>query len=180
MNWKFERSKTTIRWMLGVLLVLDLALVGVNLRPGMNVYAQKQERARLQQQRDLLLADVRRASDIQKRLPGVQRECDDFFSRELRPASSGYSSIIADLGGIAKQSGLKTTAVTFHQQELVSRSVTEVEVIATVEGDYPSLVSFINGLERSSNFYLLDSLSLASRSGGSLKLNLQLRTYFRS
>ena len=52
---------------------------------------------------------------------------------------------------------------------------------ATVEGAYPGLVKFINGLERSQNFYLLDSLALASGMGGTgVRLNLQLRTYFRS
>jgi hypothetical protein len=49
-----------------------------------------------------------------------------------------------------------------------------------MQGAYPSLVSFINGLERSKSFYLLDSLSLDSSTDGLLKLNLELRTYFRS
>jgi hypothetical protein len=41
-------------------------------------------------------------------------------------------------------------------------------------------VRFINGLERSKNFYVLDGLSLAAGSGGNLRLNLRLRTYFRT
>mgnify|MGYP001608520988 FL=1 len=65
------------------------------------------------------------------------------------------------------------------ERPLETRGVTEVTVSATVEGDYVSVVRFINGLERSDNFYLLDSLGLASSTGGSIKLNLQLRTYFR-
>jgi hypothetical protein len=51
----------------------------------------------------------------------------------------------------------------------------------TVEGDYPALIQFIHALERSKNFYLLDNLTLAS--GGStagVKLNLDLRTFFRT
>jgi hypothetical protein len=47
------------------------------------------------------------------------------------------------------------------------------------------VVRFINGLEHSGNFYVLDGLALAGSGSGSvgdmrLKLNLQLRTYFRS
>jgi len=53
-------------------------------------------------------------------------------------------------------------------------------VAAAVEGDYANVINFINGLERSNNFYVLDGLSLASSTAGNLRLNLQLRTYFRS
>ena len=56
----------------------------------------------------------------------------------------------------------------------------EIEISTVVDGDYASLVRFINGLEHSNNFYVLDNLALAAGSAGVLKLNLQLRTYFRS
>jgi len=179
MNEALQRRKNLIRWVLGVALAIDLVLLLISLRPSSSPQEQKADVDRLQRQHDLLAADVLRATKIQQRLPQIQRECDDFFAKELRPASSGYSSIVDDLGALAREAGLKTNAVTFRQHEVSNRGVVEVEVAATVEGDYPSLVSFINGLERSSNFYLLDNLQLAS-STGTLKLNLQLRTYFRS
>ena len=37
----------------------------------------------------------------------------------------------------------------------------EVEISTVVNGDYPSVVRFINGLEHSDNFYVLDNLALA-------------------
>ncbi len=182
MNRKAQRGKNAIRWALAVLLVVDAGLVFVNWRARTaSPRTMKGQIAALEAQLKLLKGDVDRAQGIQKRLDtDVKRECDQFFTEELREAASGYSSIVGDLGGIAKEAGLRTNSVTFRQREISNRGVVEVEVAATVEGDYPSLVSFINGLERSHNFYLLDSLQLASSTGGSLKLNLQLRTYFRS
>lgn len=57
----------------------------------------------------------------------------------------------------------------------------ELEIATAVEGDYDSLVQFLNKLEHSDNFYVLDGLSLNSSTGsGKLRLNLQLRTYFRT
>jgi hypothetical protein len=88
--------------------------------------------------------------------------------------------LIADLGEIAGHSGVQTAGVTFKQKDLRDRGVTEIFITASVEGDYPGLVHFINGLERSRYFYLLDDLTLASESAGSVRLNLVLRTYFRS
>jgi hypothetical protein len=60
--------------------------------------------------------------------------------------------------------------------------LTEVDVTATVNGDYPSVVRFINGLQRSEKFYILDDLTLASAAqnpAAPLRVNLHLKTYFR-
>ena len=133
----------------------------------------------LRTQERLQGADVKRVTAIRGGLSDVQRNADKFYRDEFLTAGTGYSTIIGDLNKISKASGLRTTNVTFKERPLETRGVTEVTVSATVEGDYVSVVRFINGLERSANFYLLDSLGLASSTGGSIKLNLQLRTYFR-
>ena len=174
--------KNVIRWALGALLVLDVALVVVNWRASVSdPKALRQQRSALEMQRKWLDADVSRAKAIKGSLPEIQTQCDKFYTDAFQQASSGYSSVVADVGAIAKQAGLQSSAVTFRQKEIANRGITEVELAATVEGDYASLVRFLNGLERSRNFYVLDSLSLASSAGSSsLKLNLQLRTYFRS
>ena len=133
----------------------------------------------LRTQERLQSADVKRVTTIRGGLSDVQRNADKFYRDEFLTAGTGYSTIVGDLNKISKASGLRTTNVAFKERPLETRSVTEVTVSATVEGDYVSVVRFINGLERSENFYLLDSLGLASSTGGSIKLNLQLRTYFR-
>lgn len=173
-NWK----KWT-RWALGLLLALDATLLFVNWRDG-GVEAQAQNLRALKYQFAVMSKDVRHAQDIEKRLPEIQQQCDTFFKDQLSPSSGGYSAIVADLGEIARRAGLRTSGVSYNQQPVKDREVIEVEVAATVEGDYPSLVRFINGLERSESFYLLDKLALASTTEGSIKLTLELRTYFRS
>lgn len=134
----------------------------------------------LRNQHKLLGADVWRVSAIRDRLSEVERDANKFYADEFLLAGTGYSSIIADLNKISKASTLGTSNVTFKERVLETRGVTEITVTATVEGQYVSLVQFINGLERSTNFYLLDGLTLASSTGGNIKLNLQLRTYFRT
>ncbi len=182
MNRSAQRRKNALRWVIAAVLVIDLVLVVVSWRASA---ADPRELLRqkniLQRQHDLLAGDLKRAMDIRQSLPDAQREWDRFFAQELSEASSGYSSVVADLSAIAKEAGVSTSAVTFRQHEIANRGVVEVEVAATVEGDYPSLVKFIKGLERSRSFYVLDGLTLASGTGGSsVKLNLELRTYFRA
>jgi Tfp pilus assembly protein PilO len=171
--------KRWVRWGLGLLLAVDAVLLFVNWRNG-GMEAQGQNLRDLKYQYAIVSKDVHHAQDIEKRLPEIQQQCDQFFKEQLRPAADGYSTVVADLGEIAKQAGLRTSGVSFDQRPVKDRGVVEVEVAATVEGDYPSLIRFINGLERSDSFYLMDKLALAASTSGGIKLTLELKTYFRS
>jgi type IV pilus assembly protein PilO len=143
--------------------------------------AKRRERDRLELQAKLLKADVERGEKIKASLPQVGKDCDGFYEANFLPAATGYSAILAELTDITHKAGLKTGGVSFQQKELKDHGVTQITMKTTVEGDYPALIQFIHALERSKNFYLLDNLSLAS--GGStpaIKLNLDLRTFFRT
>jgi type IV pilus assembly protein PilO len=173
--------KRVVRAIVAVLLAMDVILVGVLWRAARSAPEdQRKERDRLQAQARLYSADVKRAEAIKAHLSELGRDADKFYKEDLVSAASGYSDVIADLGTIAAHSGVKTSLLSFRQDDLKGRAVTEIRITAGVEGDYASLIHFINGLERSKNFYLLDSLTLASGSTGGVRLNLDLRTYFRS
>ena len=163
-------------------LALDAALLVVRWRLAV---AASQERLRttaegLRAETARLHVNLDEAAAIRRRLPQIARDCDRFFSEQLLDIKTGYGSLVADLGGIASQAGLQASGIRFQQKEIKDRGVTEVEASATVEGDYPGLIRFVNGLERSKNFYLLDSLALVSYAPGHIKLNVRLRTYFRT
>ncbi|MCL4524597.1 MAG: hypothetical protein M1453_09635 [Acidobacteria bacterium] len=175
-----KRWKQWVRAGLVVLLAADALLLYANWSStdaGSKAAAAQLIPLRTQEQ--LYRADVRRVADIRGRLSEIQRNSEKFYGDEFLATATGYSTIVGDLNKISKASDLRATNVTFKERPLEARGVTEVTVSATVEGNYVSVVRFINGLERSDNFYLLDSLALASATGGSIKLNLQLRTYFR-
>src|ERR1700747_3821965 len=52
--------------------------------------------------RDLLRADIARAQDIRQKMPAIQKDCDQ-FEQSLYPASSGYSSVSAELSALASK-----------------------------------------------------------------------------
>lgn len=173
-------NKTLIRILLGVIILVDLALVGVNVKIASTPRTPASELKILARQHALMAADLARAQRIREDLPAIEKQSDGFFHDQFRPIGSGYSALVDDLGTLARNSGIRTEGFSFRQQQPDKRGVTEIEISTTVDGDYPSVVKFIDSLERSESFYILDSLSLASSSGGGLKLNLQLRTFFRS
>jgi hypothetical protein len=57
------------------------------------------------------------------------------------------------------------------------KQLTEVQMDASLSGDYRSLVTFINGLERDKHFFLVDNLSLTGQQTGQVNLRLRLTTY---
>lgn len=172
--------KILIQVLLGALVVVDLALVGINWRMAATPRTPPSELKLLARQHALLAADVARAQKIRQNLPAIEKSNDNFFHDRFRSTGAGYSELEDDLGALARAAGLRTEGLSFRQHPADKRGVSEIEIGATVDGDYPSVVRFIDGLERSDNFYILDSLSLAAGSTGQLKLNLQLRTFFRT
>jgi len=175
-----KTTKTIIRVVLGVVVAIDIALAGISWQMADARRAPQAELNTLKRQHALVAADIARAETIRKQMPQVEQQCDSFFKQNFRPIGSGYSSIVSDLGSLSSNAGIQTENLNFHQHEADKRGVTEVDISGVIDGDYSSVVRFINDLQHSDTFYVLDGLSLASGSGGQLKLNLQLRTYFRA
>lgn len=177
----WQRWKIWTSVALGALLAADLALAvflwqGVRLDPS----AMRAERDRLAVQAKLLRADVERAEKIRASLPQAGKDCDAFYRESFLDAATGYSQIESDLAAIASQAGVKTSGFAFKRLEVKERGVTEISVSTGLDADYPAVVRFINGLERSKNFYLLDGLKLGSGATGGIRLELELHTYFRT
>jgi hypothetical protein len=176
-----KRTKTIIRVILGIIVAVDITLASFSWQMADANRTPQSELNALKRQHALMTADITRAETIRTTLPAVEQQCDTFFRQNFRPLASGYSSVVSDFGSLTRGAGLQAGNLSFHQHEPDKRGVTQVDILAVVDGDYSSVVRFINNLQHSDTFYVLDGLSLASGgSGGQLKLNLQLRTYFRT
>jgi hypothetical protein len=135
-----------------------------------------------------LQGDLARAKKIKDEMPKTQLDCQKFES-SLLPASTGYSSVSSELGAIARKSGVRLQDVAFKPTAIPERRLTEVAMASTIEGDYKSVILFLNELQRSANIYEVDSLRLATDTAGAggashgpsniIKVELQLKTYFR-
>ena len=181
MSSSWRTLKIAIAATLGVLVAADLALVFALWQSSREAAeALRLQRDRLALQAKLLRADVGRGEKIRASLPQIGKDCDAFFHNNFLDAGSGYSAIDADLGDLIAKSGLKSTGLNFQQKKEKDHGVVEIGIKTSVQGDYLALIRFINDLEHSKNFYLLDNLHLDSGSQGGIRLSLDLRTYFRT
>jgi Tfp pilus assembly protein PilO len=166
---------------LGLLLLIDAGLIFViwqSSREGTE--STRAQRDRLALQAKLLKADVERGEKIRASLPKIGKDCDSFYQEKLKGSDTGYSTIVSDLGDLTTKAGLKSSGLAFQQKEVKDHGVIEISIRTAVQGDYPAIIHFINDLEHSKNFYLLDNLHLDSAGTGGLRLSLDLRTYFRT
>jgi type IV pilus assembly protein PilO len=166
-----------------LLVLADVALAFYSWRLASSPHTPQRQFEQKELQRKMLQGDIDRAQKIRNDMPNIKKDCDQ-FERSLPPASSGYSSVTSDLGGIARKSGSRLEDLAFRPTKIENRGTTEVLIDATVSGDYKSIMQFLNGVQRSTN-YEVDTLSLATEnanqgSSAGLKVSLHLKTYFRT
>ena len=137
-------------------------------------------RTQLQNTAKLLASDVARGDKIRASFPEVRKQSDDFYQHSFLDGRTAYSSVFTDLAAIAAKAGVKTSGLKFDRKDIKERSVSELKISTSVDGDYAALLQFVNGLQRSKVFYLLDQLQLASSGPGGIKLQIVLHTYFRT
>jgi hypothetical protein len=183
MKIEFSLQKKIIIAGLAVLIAAD-AILALYAMQSANKFS-RNELAAEKTQIKLLKADIQRALAIQRGIPQTKADCER-FENSLYSSGAGYSSVTDELTGLATQAGLQTAvSLAFHPKELPGRNMVELGLDATVNGDYKDVVRFLNGVQRSKNLYIIDTLTLASEAtaqkvSGSLRVVLSLRSYFKN
>lgn len=180
MKQTVQQRNNIVRGLLIFILVADAALLGIEWKLNGSPHVSANELGRLEALEKQYRADNARLDRFKVELPADEKQWDEFFTTHFHPAGAGYSAISEDLGGLSRSAGLQSDSISFHQHSPDARGLMQVDINTAVEGDYDSLVKFLDKLEHSENFYVLDSLALASSNGGKIRLNVQLRTYFRT
>jgi len=184
MKFSFKVQKHTALVVLALVLVADLALFVYSVQMSTATKSPQQELIEQRAQLKILKADVKRARDIQADMPSIKADCER-FEKSLVQSSQGYSAISAELTDQARQTDVILDSVGFKPKQLAGHGITEVEVEATVTGEYRSVVRFLNALQRSNNYYVLQGLSLASGqpsrgATGNLRVALHVKSYFKN
>jgi|SRR5580704_10907138 Tfp pilus assembly protein PilO len=180
MKATIQQRNNIVRAIIAVVLLADAVLIGIQWKINSSPHVQATDLNRLAMVEKQYRADDARLERFKTELPADEKQWDQFFTTHFHPAGAAYSAISQDLGTLSRTAGLASDSITFHQHPPDARGLMQVDISTAVEGDYDSLVQFLNKLEHSENFYVLDSLALASSSVGKLRLNVQLRTYFRT
>lgn len=180
----FTIRKRVVFNLLGLLLAADVGLAAYSWHLASAPRRPQTDWDALTLKLKLRKADIDRADKIRKDIHVTEKQFED-FEKSLLPVSAGYSSVASDLASSAKKVGLQIVTLAYRQKGIPDRNMEEVTIDATVNGDYASVVHFVNDLQRSKNLYAIDGLALASETQnqagmGPIRVGLHVRTYFRT
>jgi type IV pilus assembly protein PilO len=183
MRHDFKVERRSIVVLLALLIAADVAL-GVYSWNLASAQSAQQELSLMMRNRDLLKKDIQRANEIRSHIPAIQKDCDA-FEQSLFPETTGYSTVSAELSSLAAKSGLRLDSRAFSAKSVKGHDLTELKIDAQVTGDYRGVVRFLNGLQRSKNFYAVDGLAAhsatqAQGARGGLQVTVHIKTYFRA
>jgi hypothetical protein len=170
-----RKARTKLQVAAGILVAVDVVAILLLLSPCAGSEASRQA-----QMRQLWLGLKSRETapwrGLDKKIPVAKQEIADFY-RDRFP--SGYSEISNSVDKIASESGVKISSEKYDQKDAELEGVQRVEIQADVAGDYLQLVKFINTLERSKVFFIVNDLQIAGEQSGQVKLQIKFETYLR-
>lgn len=172
------------QFFIGALALLLALAAGVYLwvvRPQQTTALDEQRLAHLEQQVEVVAAEVARLERIEREVPTAGQQLNQFVEQHFLPEEKGFSVIVGEFERAAANVGVKPGRVDFRSYDVKERpELVRVEITTAVEGGYAGILRFLETLERSGNFYLLARLGLSetpARSG--LRLDLTVETYLR-
>ena len=174
-----SRARARVRIILLVLLALDAVLLALVLRPpGSSLLARQERFASVRRQHEAAQSNLRQMQTLQTKLQAALRNGREFAMQNFLLRDKAFSTLLSDLERLASESRLRPADIKYRlKDEDAQPGWTNVEVSLTVEGEYADLVHFVNRLEQSSLFWLIDGMDVSGSPGKQLRLAVIMRTY---
>jgi len=134
------------------------------------------DQQRIQLKAAELAARPLRGLDV--KLTDSTKDADAFYGKRLPYA---YSEFLTELGDLTKRENVRLSRVQYAPSPVLSGKdeLTEVQMDASISGDYKPVVEFINALERDKMFFLIRGINLTGQQTGQVNMRLRLTTYLR-
>ena len=129
---------------------------------------------------------IARLSGIASNTGEAAREANDFYQQRFLPRDTGFSTIMEEVDKLARANTVRKGTVGYSLGEVAGRpDLNQVEISTIVEGDYGNVMRFINSVERSPMFLIIDTVTVSSSAATPgqprlVRLTVRLVTFFRS
>lgn len=124
---------------------------------------------------------LKRLEDAERRLANAREGRDLFLSSSLVSRERGFAALLPDLSAMASRAGIERPGAAYQISDTPMYGVYPVEIIEPIRGDYASVRQYIEELETSERFFILDSLSMGRSgegNGADLDVQLMMSTFF--
>jgi Tfp pilus assembly protein PilO len=174
--------RIVMRAIIAVLLVVNIAAAVIAFKPfGGSAEDLRRERADSGRRLAQLQARLAQTRQLVDKVELARREGDDFLAKYFTDRRTTYSTIIEELDRTAQAAGLKLRNYNGELNEIEGSDTLQMMSLNTAyEGDYAGLEKFINLLDKSPRFLIVDSMQAAPQQNGqTLTITLRLLTFVK-
>ena len=174
-------TQVRIRLVLGVLLVANLIAAGF----AFHLFDDSPEQLASQvlTTRRQILEQVKRLNRTRMLAGKVdtgREEGTKFISTYMTSRRATYSTIISEINYMANIAGMRSKEAVMGLDAIQgSDSLDVMTITASFEGDYKNLLIFINQIDRSRRFLIIESLAASPQQNLKLQVTLKLNTFVK-
>ena len=171
----------TIKIVLGVLAALNLIAGFLYFFPPGGSAADLETaltQTRTQIQRGRATLDQSKASV--KKVQTARQEQEKFVAEYFMDRRTASSTILTEIGAMAKQAGITPREHSFTIDPVEgSDEFSMMTITANYEGNYGDLVQFVNAVDRSRRFLIIDSIAAQPQQTGGLQVRFKMNAFLR-
>ena len=178
---QLKNPRVMVRVILGVMLFGNLLAAAFVFHPW---GGSPEDLARDLEQRQRQLTQQKQRLERTRGLAGkVQQariEGDGFLEQSTMNRRTAFSTLIGEINKMALDAGMKPkeSAMALDSVE-GSETLEQLTISANFEGSYANLTKFVNLLDRSPRFLIIESLQASPQPSGILGVNVRLDTFIR-
>lgn len=159
--------------------VLLLLVIGLTVRMGLDWAATHGSSAdaqtNMQVQLKTLELETAPLRGLEGRIEDARGQTESFLSKRIPPS---YSAIAVRVGELQVKAGARLSRVQYSQGQ-AGPYLTEISMDASISGDYPQIMRFVNALEHDQTYFVIRGMALAGQQGGQVNLRLIVSSWLR-
>ena len=178
-----KEPRTIARLALGALLLANLAAAYAVFRPlGGSAEELEDQLIGLRQQLLQRQGQIGRTRALVAKIEQARSSGDQFLNVYFLNRQTAYSTLLTELDKAAKDAGIRPKDRAFAIDPIEgSENMSMMTITANYEGTYGDLMQFVNRLDKSPRFLILDTLSAAPVQGaGTLNVAVKLNTFVKA
>jgi len=179
--------RRNLKWAAAVVLVADLGLAAWLLSPRAPSQAATQQQLTAARAEWIALkAEVAQLGRLRGRINTSEDQMRQLMDAGMPPQSSASSDLLAEFSRLAGASGVEVSGAQFDPDKDARLGLRRVVISLNVSGGYRGVVTFLNQIERSPMFFLINQVSVSGgraagpQAGDQVKLEVRIEAYERT
>jgi type IV pilus assembly protein PilO len=178
-NWREPR--VLLRGIIGALLLVNVIAAVIAFKPfGGGADDLQRDEANLQQQLTALRKRIADSKQLVEKMQTSRHDKDQFLAKYVTDAGVGASTMAEELDRIATASGVRPMPSSLNRQDVEGSETFKMYTItSSYEGNYAALAKFINLVDKSPKFLIIESLETEApqQNGAALNVRLKIDTF---